>query len=275
MGILNKISTDKALFYKFIGSLLIVSMMAAVLVYYNESQVNLEIDSPLDGIFWWIASLTTIGSSPALITDWGKFWGIILMISGSVMYLGVFTEIILWVKNKSDERFTGISNYDGKNHILIIGYNNLAVGLINFLDKIVRPEVDILLVTTQIETNPNAERVKFVKINPAISNSLNKVSVSKAKLAFVLSNDELADKKVDLNTMLIAGMIEELQSSVHTIAEVTGDVDKKEFKIFNIDNHFTFEELLSDISSSPEHSKIVRKFTKELKQDLLREEYVK
>lgn len=271
----KRLRTDKQFFYRFILLMILISCASAFATYTFEKGSNTEFDQPIDWIFWWVASMTTAGTGPFPITDMGKVFGIITMLSGAVFYLAVLSELILWIKTKSDEKLKGLHGYKGAGHVVVVGYNELALGLINLLDRVLKPSVDVILLTNDIDTNPNVDRVQFVKRDPATNNSLSKVNIDKAKVAFVLSRDDLIAKKVDLSSLIIAGMIEEIESDVFTLAEVTSEAKVKDYKFISVDTYFTFQELLNDlkIGVKDKDIKLIKKLPEKLRQDLLKDEY--
>lgn len=269
----KKLQSDKQFFYRFILLMILISFVSAAATFTFEKDYNFEFDSFLDMVFWWVASMTTVGTGPFPITDEGKIFGIVTMLSGAVFYLAVLSELILWIKNKSDEKLKGLSGYKGTGHVVVVGYNELALGLINLLDKVLKPSVDIILLTNEIDSNPSVDRVHFVKRDPATNNSLGKVSIEKAKVAFVLSRDDLIANKVDLSSLIIAGMIEEIQSSVFTFAEVTNKAKVKNYEYISVDTHFTFEELLNDLKSGMKDISMIKKLPQKLRNEILQEEY--
>lgn len=267
--------SEKSTFYKFIVILVLVSLLSSFWVYYFEKDSNPGFAHKIDIFYWWVNSMTTAGNSAGPITHEGKVAGMVTLLSGAVMYLSLFSEFILWIKSKSDEKFKGMKHYKGDNHVIIVGFNSLTLGLINILERVLKNEVDIVLVTSHIDTNPNPDRIKFVKINPTVSQSLKKVNASSAKLAFVLASDDSGGSaSVDLNTMMIASSIEELQSNVFTYAEVEHVSRLRKFGFMKVDAEFTAEDLLNDLSKSAKDSKLIGKLTKQLKKELLKDEFV-
>lgn len=273
---MHRIFKNKTIYYQFLFLTILLSFLSSVLTLYFERETNPELDEVSEIIFWWVATLTTIGSGGHPVTFLGEVFGIATMVLSSFMYLAVFTEIIIWLKTLSDQRFVGLRKYSGSNHVVIVGYNSLTVALINFLNKVLRSDIDIVLLTSAIDANPDPDRVEFVKVNPGTSGALEKASIAKAQLAFVLSHDEVSDKKSDLNALLIAGMIEESQRHVFTMIEVTSEknVKDKDMDKFNIDGEFTFIDLLNDSKSDPKDSRILKKLPKDIRKEILKEEYI-
>jgi len=249
--------------------MIFTSYFAALVSYIFEVDGGNQDFEIIDMLFWWVASMTTVGAGSVPITLGGKIFGMITMLTGAVVYLGLISEMILWIKNKSDEKLKGYKSYNGNGHILIIGYNELALGLINLLDRVVKPEIDIVMLTNSVETNPNPDRIHFVRKSPANSKTLDKVNVREAKLAFILRKDEVSDTKADLNTLLISSMIEKKEEGVYTFAEVSSKKQPKQLKELNVDELFTFEDLLTDIKEDQNESKILKKLPKKVLKEIL------
>ncbi|GAB4284000.1 MAG: hypothetical protein Kow0081_0870 [Candidatus Dojkabacteria bacterium] len=266
----GKVISERSLYYKFVVAMLLVSFISAAITFVFEYDFEgSDFKSISDLFFWWFAAMTTVGAGIAPVTEMGRLFGIITMVTGALFYLGVLTDLLIWAKNKADEKFSGSTSYRGSNHILIIGYNNLAIGLINLLERKLSKNIDIVLVTNKIENNPVPDRVRFVKIHPSSTKSLEKISVNKASVAFVLSDEDLTDRKADVNALLLGGMIEELQRSVFTMVELNNEKSIKDFELFKIDQTFTFEELLKDLKDDQKDSTLLKKIPKNIREGIL------
>ncbi|MDQ6985873.1 MAG: ion channel [Candidatus Dojkabacteria bacterium] len=272
---INRLFRSKYFFYRALAIMVILSLLAAVLTFFFERKVNEDMNEISEIAFWWVASITTVGSGGHPITDMGRFFGIFTMLFGSLFYLGAFTELIIWLKNIAKERFSGVKEYRGTNHILVLGYNSLAIGLITFLKKALKDEIDIVLITSTIHSNPYPDRVKFIKQSPISSSTLEIANANQASVAFVLSQDDVSDQKSDLNALLIGGMIEEMQKNVFTLVEISDSKNKEQMDKFKIDDEFTFLELLEDSRNEPSHSKILKKIPHALKESIIKQEYLK
>lgn len=271
---ISKFIKTKNFFYNVLLLCLAISLISALVAFNQESKVNDSLDEASEMFYWWFANLTTIGYNNSLETDIGRMAGMISMVTGSFMYLGLFSELIIRLKNINEEKFVGIQEYFGLNHVVIIGYNNLAVSLITLLVSVLKDDIDIVLVTNQIDSNPNPNRIKFIRENPVNQESLTKAQIDTASLAIVLSRDDVSDQKSDFNVMLIGGMIEESQKKVHTLVEISSKGIEESMRKFHIDDVFTFFDLLEDTRNKPTKSKILKKIPKDLRESILKEDFV-
>src|SRR5688572_12521375 len=128
---MHRIFKNKGTYYQFLFLTILLSFLSSVATLHFEKEVNADFNEFSEMIFWWVATLTTIGSGGHPVTFWGEVFGIATMILSSFMYLAIFTEIIIWLKTLSDQRFVGLRRYSGGNHVVIVGYNSLTVALIN------------------------------------------------------------------------------------------------------------------------------------------------
>lgn len=208
------------------------------------------------------------------ITAEGKFFGALSLLFSSVMYFGLFSELIIWIKSRSDSQQTGRISYHGRNHILIVGYNAVTIGLIHLLMQIVRDEVDIVLLTNALEHNPLPQRITFVKATANTHDSLNRVNAGSAALAFSLSDDNNADSILDLNTMMVAGIIEDLNHKVYTMVEVTHPKKiSTEQQLLGIDRIVSYADLVSYIRDPHGPNYLAKKIPRLLREELLKPEF--
>lgn len=254
---------------------LLVSFSSTVLLYYFENQNNnSHYQSIYDFVYIWTTILTTVGpASITLSTDEGKFFISLAVLSGTFMYFAAFSELVLSIKDRYESKYKGLKTFKGSNHVVIIGYNNLALGIIHLLDRILLPEVQVVLITSKIDSNPDYERLKFIKDHPASTTALKKANITAAKLAIILSNEEVSADKMDMNTILIGGMIEELSPDTFTIVELESKSRLSAIEEFNIDEVITFKELLEDTRHRELKPKILKKFPSDLRELLIRKEY--
>lgn len=260
---------------KFIIFSLLLSFALSSAVFILEFDINPSFNNPIDLLLWWISTITTVGAGPATpLTSIGKLLTAGAMLSGTVMYFAAFSELVIWAKQRSDRKLSGDQNYTDKGHVLIVGYNTMALALTQFLDSVLKPEIDIVLLTDKISQNPFVDRVSFIRSAPTTASSLLKANVTEAKLAFILSDESTSSAKADMNTMLVAGMIEDAQTGVYTIAEVSSvKRTASERSAFDIDKTITYHELLKGIRNSESASAIISKLPVSLRKELLKPEY--
>lgn len=254
---------------------LLVSFIATVFLFYFENQNgNSHYQNAFDLVYIWVAIITTVGpASITLTTHEGKAFLALAILSGTFMYFAAFSELILSIKDRYESKYKGIKSFKGNNHVVIIGYNNLALGIIHLLDRILLPEVQIVLITSKIDSNPDYDRLKFIKDHPASTTALKKANITSAKLAIILSNEEVSADKMDMNTILIGGMIEELSPDTYTIVELESKAKLNAIDEFNIDEVISFKELLEDTRNREVKPEILKKFPVELREMLVKKEY--
>lgn len=271
----NLFSSSTA-FYVFLLSTVSISFLFGFITFYLENGAgNTHFTSFVDFLYWWFAMLTTIGNTGEPITQLGKITSIFTMLSGSFVYLGIFSEIIFIIKRVTDEKIHGLSMFRGKDHILILGYNSFAISLINHLDSFIRPGIDIVLVTNSIDTNPDADRISFIKQNPLSKSTLHKSCASFASVVFILSPNDTPSVHSDTNSLLIAESIEKIDSNVFTFVEVNTKQKKGQYKNMSIDAEFSFEDLLENARNNPTVSTILNNLPVELKEKIVKQEYLK
>lgn len=254
---------------------LFISFSSSTLLYFVEKgNSNPYYQNFPDLLVTWISIITTVGINLGPLTsDESKLLLVISMLSGTFMYFAAFSELILWLRDRYESKYKGIKRYTGANHVIVVGYNNLALGIIHLLDRILLPEIDIVLVTSRIDTNPDFERLKFIKDHPATTTALHKAKVESAELAIILSNDEVSGDKMDMNTVLIGGMIEELNPDVFSIVELSSKRKTMTIEEFQIDETITFDELLEDTRHRDVKPNLLKKLPKNLREIIIREEY--
>ncbi|MFW5702594.1 MAG: NAD-binding protein [Candidatus Dojkabacteria bacterium] len=231
-------------------------------VYLIESQQpNTQFNSLSDLYWWWIETITGIGSDIDPVSDEARVVGTVVVIAGFVM-LGLFisevSEIIRMIYARREE---GNIQVTYGNHIVIFGYTSLTAGVIKLLRNHFGSQVRILLISNEIETNPFPGQAEFLHDNPIDITTLEAANVSVAIAAIVLANDRFRDP--DTYSLVIASGIERQNSSVVTIVEVSDQESRESFKKVNIDAFVSRKEIIDDLLDRVPNPKLMRIIAKE------------
>ncbi len=74
--------------------------LGVTVVYLLEKDVNPQMDSFLDSLWWGVTTITTVGYGDVVpVTPWARLVGIILMYTGTVLFIS-FTSLVAtsWVR---------------------------------------------------------------------------------------------------------------------------------------------------------------------------------
>lgn len=185
--------------------------------------------------------------------SWKPFWLLFLIFSlGSVLFTGGVIAILSnWIRSRAERYCAGLTHYPQNGHYLILGYNELSIGLIKHLfEKSAGNDIDIVLQTTQsvpplrkkVESQLTKEQCRhlfFIYASRDSENGYNGLYVTKAKKVYVLGEeDEVNHDNINLNALMFIAKIlqkEQLKKEIKTTksedkAQKTGEAKKGEKK---------------------------------------------
>ncbi len=181
--------------------LLVFSLFATTWGFWAfEHNVNQQIHSFGDVLWWWIVSSTTVGYGDIYpITAGGRIAGVLTMLTGIyclTTFVAVMAESLHDFTNR--ERF-GNSPYTGTDHIVICDYTAFADEMIHVLGDY--PELakrKAVMVTDLVAVRPYPH-VHFVRGVPISPMALKSANIQEAKYIFVFANIRFIDP--DLKTL--------------------------------------------------------------------------
>lgn len=227
----------------------------------EKDQPGSQLNDLGDLYWWWVETITGIGSGIDPVTQEARVVGTMVVFAGFVM-LGLFisevSEIIRMIYARREE---GNIKVAYSNHIVIFGYTSLTAGVIKLLRSHFGHQVRILLISNDIEKNPFPGQAEFLHDNPIDITTLQAANISGAIAAIVLANDRFGDP--DTYSLVIASGIEKQNSKVVSIVEIIDQENRSWFKKVNIDAFVTRKEILNDLLDRVPRPKLMRIIAKE------------
>lgn len=243
-------------------SLLVISFSAALLLLHFESIAgNANFQTLGDLYWWWLETITGLGSSSVPNTTAGQIIATFIIIVGFVLlglFISEFSAIVRMIYTRREEGNIRI-NYRG--HIAIFGYSSLTAGIIKLLRRHYQNGVRILLISNETKMNPFPDQVDFLHANPISKKTLLDANITNATAAIITASDHFRDP--DTYSLVIASGISQLNSNVITIVETSDDRYKELFKRTNIDGFIQREEMLSDLLDGNPLPKLLRIINKQ------------
>lgn len=213
--------------------LLILSTLAFYWIELSESE-----DARMSHAFWWaIVTLTTVGYGdmvPATVP--GRILGGLVMISG----IGLVTSLTgnmasMLVEQKAKKR-KGLLTVKISDHIIILGWNDYAFGLIESLTEQTAPRKVHLVIVSNLESEMRdeisfklnmGERLHFVHGNISQANVISRANPSVARNVYVLCQSGLEDKDSDQQAIYAVLALRTLAPKVPVYAEIARHENKE------------------------------------------------
>ncbi len=199
---------ENGLLFAFAFSVLgVTTLLGGLSMYLVEARLNPLIGSLVDGLWWALVTVTTVGFGDITpVTLLGRIIGAVLMIGGMftlALFAGIVgSSLVSGMLSIREEQFR-MSDY--VNHIVVCGYDASAHLLLEALDR----EID--LAATRVVIFDDHERPRdlppdfhWVEGDPTKESELDKVRLAHAAAAIVSGSRARSPQEADARTILIA-----------------------------------------------------------------------
>lgn len=204
-GVAQAFRDNQLLFVLAMGVVVVAVTLGGVSLYLAEGRVNPQIRSPLDGLWWALVTLTTVGYGDVVPqSPQGRIVGAGVMLAGLftiALFAGIVSSTMLnRVLSLRTEQFR-MSEYIG--HIVICGYEPGSRMLLDVLAAELNPErrgVVIFAAGTRPADVPPAFR--WVDGDPTKESELAKARIAQADKVIVVGPRSLLPQMADARTIL-------------------------------------------------------------------------
>jgi len=177
---------------------------AVVISYFEPSDINpkVNIKGLFDAIWWTIVTVTTVGYGDYYpVTIAGKIIGIIIIISGFIIF-STFTAYIAsnFIDKKIKER-KGLNKIKLRNHIVICGWNNSAKRILKFLVEHTSEKLITVVLINELDENDVSTirnhfdqiDIKFIRGDFTNQDILNRANIKEANQIIILFDESCQD----------------------------------------------------------------------------------
>lgn len=196
---------NKLLFFFAFAFLATETVIGGVTMYLIESPVNPHIDSVVDGMWWTIVTLTTVGYGDITpVAPLGRLWGAVLMVAGMftlALFAGVIGHTLLHTVLTIREEQFRMSRFT--DHVVIIGYEHGSRMLLDAMLAEVNPDAtDVVLFGPGERPKDIPPSFKWVDGEPSKEREFAKVHVSHARVVMFVGQRSLPPQAADASTIL-------------------------------------------------------------------------
>ena len=177
--------------------------------------------SLFDGIWWAIITTSTVGYGDFVPLTWeGRLLGIVLILVGAGFLSTYFVTLAAETVMTQNAYLEGKATYKGKEHVVIVGWNERAREVINQLTSL-QSSCDIILVDETLQKNPyNNHHIHFVKGTPFRDSILKKVNLNEASIAIITADQNKDEMTSDMNSVLTLLAIKGNHPELYTVVEI-------------------------------------------------------
>ncbi|MFI8577724.1 potassium channel family protein [Rossellomorea aquimaris] len=177
--------------------------------------------SLFDGIWWAIITTSTVGYGDFVPTSFeGRLIGIILILVGAGFLSTYFVMLAAETVMTQNAYLEGKATFKGKEHIVVVGWNERTREVINQLTSL-QSQCDIILVDETLQKNPyNNNHIHFVRGTPFRDAILKKVNLHEASIAIITADQNKDEITADMNSVLTLLAIKGNHPDLYTVVEI-------------------------------------------------------
>jgi voltage-gated potassium channel len=203
--VLRSLEENGLLFLFAFAILGVATLLGGVSFYLVEARSNPEIESVLDGVWWSLVTITTVGFGDiAPVTGLGRVIGAVLMMGGMftlALFAGIVgSSLVSGMLSIREEQFR-MSDY--VNHVVVCGYDESTHLLLDALAREIElDETSVVLFDDDERPRDLPPAFHWVQGDPTKESELDKVRVTHAAAVVVSGSRETTPQAADARTIL-------------------------------------------------------------------------
>ncbi|WP_010094982.1 potassium channel family protein [Ornithinibacillus scapharcae] len=199
-------------------TILFVMILFGTVIHFIEPK---QFPTIFDGIWWAVVTGATVGYGDFVpLTTLGRFIGIVLILTGGGLLTFYITQFAAATVQHENDLSQGKVTYKGKNHIILVGWNERTRILMDHILKQDSKAEIVLIDQTLSEMSYQAFPIHFIHGDPTDDYYLQKANIAEAAKVVISADNHKAEKQADNQSILTVVAVRGNHASIPIIVEI-------------------------------------------------------
>jgi voltage-gated potassium channel len=174
-----------------------------------------------DGVWWAIITASTVGYGDLYPSSTeGRMIGILLILAGAGFLSTYFITLATTAVTTQNAFLEGKATYNGKDHIIIIGWNERSREIIDQLISLDR-QCFVILIDDTLKENPyKNHHVHFIKGKAYNDKVLKQANIHHASKGIITADQNQNEEHADMNSILTLLAMKGMKSNLYCVVEI-------------------------------------------------------